>query len=137
MGGSNPYNEKVETVLPTKAYKIKVVSEDDEVLIDVDPNKLPYNPSGLKGSLLEIMLGNAATVDHACGGVCACSTCHVYVESGLSSCNEANDDEEDMLDDARSVKPHSRLACQCVPDGSEDMVIRIPSWNRNLVSEEH
>lgn len=137
MGGSNPYNEKVETQLPTKAYQVKVISDEGEQVIDVDPAKLPYNPSGLKGSLLEILLGNGVAIDHACGGVCACSTCHLYIEEGLKSCNEANEDEEDMIDDARSVKPHSRLACQCVADGSQNITVRIPSWNRNLISEEH
>ena len=76
-------------------------------------------------------------IDHACGGVCACSTCHVVVRSGLDSCNEATEDEEDMLDLAAGLTDVSRLACQCVPDGSEDIEVEIPEWNRNLISEEH
>jgi len=137
MGGSNPYNEAVEYKLPSKPYKITVLSDELTLEFSVKPENLPYSHNGLKGSLLEVMLGHDAPVDHACGGVCACSTCHVYVEEGLDSCNEANEDEEDMLDSARSVKPYSRLACQCIPNGSKDITVRIPSWNRNLVSEEH
>ena len=71
------------------------------------------------------------------GGVCACRTCHIYVESGASSCNEANDDEADMLDTAPALKSTSRLACQCVPDGSAALRVRIPRWNRNAVKEGH
>ena len=76
-------------------------------------------------------------MDHSCGGVCACSTCHIVVRQGIDSCNEATDDEEDMLDLAPGLEPHSRLACQCVPDGSQDIIVEIPEWNRNLVSETH
>jgi 2Fe-2S ferredoxin len=49
----------------------------------------------------------------------------------------ATDDEEDQLDNARGLKPTSRLACQAVPDGSKDVVVEIPTWNRNLVAEDH
>ncbi len=76
-------------------------------------------------------------MDHSCGGVCACSTCHVIVRQGLESCNEATDDEEDMLDLAPGLEPQSRLACQCVPNGTQALIIEIPEWNRNLVSEDH
>jgi 2Fe-2S ferredoxin len=61
----------------------------------------------------------------------------VIVREGEPSCNEATEDEEDMLDLAPGLTPQSRLACQCVPDGSTDLVVEIPSWNRNLVSEGH
>ncbi|GIT06584.1 MAG: hypothetical protein CM1200mP30_02140 [Pseudomonadota bacterium] len=56
----------------------------------------------------------------------------------LDSCNEATDDEEDMLDLAPGLEPQSRLACQCVPEGfPQDIIVEIPEWNRNLVSETH
>ena len=76
-------------------------------------------------------------MDHSCGGVCACSTCHIIVREGFESCNDATDDEEDMLDLAPGLEPQSRLACQCVPNGSQSVIIEIPEWNRNLVSEDH
>src|SRR5262249_9685944 len=74
--------------------------------------------------------------DHACGGVCACSTCHVIVREGLESCNEATDDELDMVEEARGVTTESRLGCQCVPNGTCEVIVEIPMWNRNLVSED-
>ena len=67
----------------------------------------------------------------------ACSTCHIYVEKGLDSAPAPIDEEEDMLDLAPSLRDSSRLACQCVPDGSVDVVIEMPIWKRNEVSEDH
>jgi len=61
----------------------------------------------------------------------------IIVREGLESCNEATEDEEDQLDLAPGLTPQSRLACQCVPDGSHDLVVEIPGWNRNLVKEDH
>jgi hypothetical protein len=66
---------------------------------------------------------------------CACSTCHVIVHEGLDSCNEATDAELDQLDEAPGVTPKSRLGCQLVPDGTKDIVIEIPDWNKNYAKE--
>ena len=133
MGGTNPYIQPSTTRLPTKKYKLTVLPAGK--VINVDPAELPYSRDGQKGSILEIVLGHELELDHACGGVCACSTCHVIVRQGFDSMPEASDDELDQLDNARGLTPHSRLACQAVPDGSCDIVVEIPSWNRNLVSE--
>ncbi len=105
--------------------------------VEVDPAKLPYSRDGQKGSILEIALGHKIEIDHACGGVCACSTCHVIVRQGLGSCPQATEEEDDQLDNAPGLTPQSRLACQTVPNGSSDVVVEVPGWNRNLVSEEH
>jgi 2Fe-2S ferredoxin len=82
-------------------------------------------------------LGNGIDVEHACGGVCACSTCHIIVKKGLDTCNEATDDENDQLDEAPGLTLQSRLGCQCVPNGEQDLIIEIPEWNKNLVKESH
>jgi 2Fe-2S ferredoxin len=104
-------------------------------VFQVDPQEIPFGRTGLPGSLLDIALEAGLPVDHACGGVCACSTCHVIVREGIESCNEATEDEEDQLEDARGVELNSRLACQCVPDGTRNLVVEIPAWNRNLIKE--
>ena len=57
--------------------------------MEVDPAEIPYDHNGLPGSILDIASGFQQGLDHACGGVCACSTCHVIVHEGLESCNEA------------------------------------------------
>jgi 2Fe-2S ferredoxin len=135
MGGVNPYIEAAKVELPTKKYKIKFLPSGK--VVEVDPDKLPYGRNGLAGSILDVALGAGIPLDHSCGGVCACSTCHVIVREGLESCNEATDDEQDQLDDARGLTTESRLGCQCVPNGTCDLVVEIPGWNRNLVSEDH
>ncbi len=89
--------------------------------MEVDPAKFPYGHDGLPGSILDIATGHRMGLDHACGGVCACSTCHVIVHSGLDSCNEASDAELDQLDEAPGLEAKSRLGCQCVPDGTADI----------------
>ncbi|MFN7146794.1 MAG: 2Fe-2S iron-sulfur cluster-binding protein [Myxococcota bacterium] len=135
MSGKNPYIKPPKTKLPTPPYTIRIEGYDKPIV--VDPGDLPYDEPGLPGSLLSTLLAKGIDLDHACGGVVACSTCHVVVKKGLESCPEATDDEEDMLDEAPALTPQSRLACQCVPDGSEDILLKIPEWNRNMVKEGH
>ena len=135
MSGVNPYIQQPDFVLPQEPYKITFLPAD--VTVEVQPAILPQLQDGLPGSLLASALEAGLDMDHSCGGVCACSTCHIWVRSGMDSCNEATEDEEDMLDMAPGLQPNSRLACQCVPDGTSDVVVEIPDWNRNLVSEGH
>jgi 2Fe-2S ferredoxin len=138
MGGQNPYIQESNIQLPTRKYKIKFIDEKGaERIVEVDPALLPYEDHGLLGSLLDIAMGAGIPLDHACGGVCACSTCHVIVKEGLETCNEATEDEEDQLEEAYGLTSQSRLGCQCVPNGSRDLVVVIPSWNRNLAREPH
>ncbi len=87
------------------------------------------------GNLLQLALANNVEIDHACGGVCACATCHVLIQEGEQSLAEASEEEEDMLENAPGLQSISRLACCCIPDGSQDLVVEIPNWNRNLVKE--
>jgi 2Fe-2S ferredoxin len=135
MGGQNPYLKDRNIERPQKPYKIRFMPMDQTV--EVDPSKVPYDDHGLPGSILEIALAHGIDIDHACGGVCACSTCHVIVKQGLGSCNEAIDEELDQLDNAPKTTFQSRLACQTVPNGQMDILVEIPSWNRNLVREGH
>jgi len=60
-----------------------------------------------------------------CGGVCACTTCHVWVEAGLDSLSEIAEREDDKLQEAAGLTAHSRLACQAKV-GADDVVVRIP-----------
>jgi 2Fe-2S ferredoxin len=103
MGGKNPYIEETKYTPATKKYKITFVKEGKT--IEIDPDKIPYGHDGLPGSLLDISQGFHMGLDHACGGVCACSTCHVIVHEGLDSCNEATDAEYDQLDEVASRMP--------------------------------
>jgi 2Fe-2S ferredoxin len=62
---------------------------------------------------------------HNCGGVCACVTCHVWVEQGLASLPEPSDREDDKLSEAMGLTAQSRLGCQAAVAGA-DLVVRIP-----------
>lgn len=136
MAGTNPYIVPADYEPPKQSYQITIIDDHGEhhALI-VDPDKLPYQRSGLPGSILDICEGNDIHLEHTCGGVCACSTCHVIVREGLDTCNEETDDELDQLEEAPGITAQSRLACQCVPNGSRAVVIQIPAWNRNAVKE--
>lgn len=135
MGGSNPYIKSDDVPLPAQSYQLTFQPEGKT--ITVDPAALPYSREGKPGSILEIAIGNDVDIDHACGGVCACSTCHIIFLKGMETCPESSEDEEDQLDNAPGLEANSRLACQAVPDGSTDVIIEIPNWNRNHVAEEH
>ncbi len=137
MGGSNPYIEQIEVKTATEPFTVTFHMPEETLEVRVDPEKIPYGPTGQPGSLLDIAMGAGLDVEHACGGVCACSTCHVVVKEGLDTCSEATDDELDQLDEAPAITLQSRLACQCVPDGSTNLVVEIPEWNKNLVKEGH
>jgi 2Fe-2S ferredoxin len=91
-------------------------------------------------SILDASEEQGIGLDHACGGVCACSTCHVKVKQGMECLTEADDDELDQLDTARDLALDSRLGCQAklakLP-GSGVIEIEIPEWNVNAVQEGH
>ena len=133
MAGVNPYIDTPEPEKPTKRYKVTFLPMD--VTIEVDPDRLPYGDTGLPGSLLDIALAHGIGIEHTCGGVVACSTCHCVLRNGFDTLNESTDEEEDMLDNAPALETTSRLSCQAVPPGTEDIVVEIPNWNRNAVKE--
>jgi ferredoxin, 2Fe-2S len=139
MAGVNPYIKKPVAKQATKPFTITYVEEETgkETAVPVDPATYPFGHIGQEGSILDIATEAGVDIDHSCGGVCACSTCHVKVRKGGESCSKATEDEEDMLDTARDLDTDSRLACQCVPDGSQDLIVLIPKWNKNLVKEGH
>lgn len=139
MAGVNPYIEKVQAAKAQKPFKVTFVDEETGQVteVPVDPATFPIGHIGQDGSILDIATEAGVEINHSCGGVCACSTCHVYVQEGFGSCSKATEDEEDMLDEAPALTPESRLSCQCVPNGTQDLRVVIPKWNRNLVKEGH
>jgi 2Fe-2S ferredoxin len=134
MGGSNPYIDEAPAP-PSRKYTLTFLPMN--VTVEVDPEKVPYGVTGQPGSILDIALTHGVDIDHACGGVAACSTCHCIVRSGERSFSEMSDREEEELSFAPGLTPSSRLSCQSVPDGSEDVVVEIPAWNRNAAREAH
>jgi len=75
-------------------------------------------------SVLDVCLDNGIELQHNCGGVCGCSTCHIYVNSGEDNIAEISDKEEDFIDRAINPRINSRLGCQCVMiDGNIEITI--------------
>ena len=134
MSGENPFIEQPQVQRPEKSFQVHFLPAD--VVAEVTPENWPSGGDGLPGSLLQIAQAAGLHVDHACGGVCACATCHIIIREGASSLPESLEAEEDMLDSAPGLTLNSRLSCQAIPDGSCDLVVEVPSWNRNLVSED-
>jgi 2Fe-2S ferredoxin len=87
-------------------------------------------------SVCAAALRNGLEIEHACELSCACTTCHVYVREGFDSLEPADDLEEDFLDKAWGVDPDSRLSCQALLE-DEDLVVEIPRYTINMVSERH
>jgi ferredoxin, 2Fe-2S len=101
------------------------------------PNEAPIVIDVATGTSILVAAKRAgAEVGYACGGVCACSTCHVYVKQGLDSLSEQLEKEEDILDKAFDVRSTSRLSCQSkVTDA--DVTVEISTESRRAWLDEH
>ncbi|WP_299769417.1 ISC system 2Fe-2S type ferredoxin [uncultured Pseudoteredinibacter sp.] len=87
-------------------------------------------------SIVDAALRNGIEIEHACEKSCACTTCHVVVREGYDSLEEADELEDDYLDKAWGLEPDSRLGCQALV-AEEDLVVEIPKYTINQVSEHH
>ncbi|HEY0709044.1 MAG TPA: 2Fe-2S iron-sulfur cluster-binding protein [Polyangia bacterium] len=105
--------------------------------------KVRFMPEGIetevpKGtSFLEAARTCHAQVGSACGGVCACSTCHVYVREGFDDLSEVQDREEDIMDKAFDVRPTSRLGCQAKMLADRTYVVEVSGESRKAFLDEH
>lgn len=98
----------------------------DGKVIDVEP--------GI--TICDAALAHGIHIEHACEKSCACTTCHVVVREGFDSLDESDELEDDMLDKAWGLEPESRLSCQAEV-GDADLVVEIPKYTINQVSEAH
>ena len=105
--------------------------------------KVRFEPDGIEvdvplgTSILDASRAAGAQVGSACGGVCACSTCHVYVKQGLDALKPASDREEDIMDKAFDVRPNSRLGCQSKILRDVTVVCEISRESRKAFLDEH
>lgn len=84
-------------------------------------------------TLLELALKNDIELHHNCGGVCACTTCHLYVDEGMDNIDEITDREEDFVDRAVNPRLNSRLGCQSLLlDGDGQIEVTIPDQTQFL-----
>lgn len=105
--------------------KVRFLDQDIEVEVE------------LGSSLLEAAQKAGAPEGSACGGVCACSTCHVYVESGAELLSEPEEGEEDILDKAFDVQMSSRLGCQATLEREGTVSLRISKESLDTYYNEH
>lgn len=87
-------------------------------------------------SICDALLRNGVEIEHACEKSCACTTCHVIVREGFDSLEPSDELEDDFLDKAWGLEPQSRLSCQAIVAG-DDLVVEIPRYTINMVSERH
>ena len=108
-------------------YKLKINFEEKGVAPVTFENLEPNQ------TLLEICLKNDIELHHNCGGVCACTTCHLYIDKGMDSIDEITDKEEDFIDRAVNPRLSSRLGCQSLLlDGDGEIEITLPDQTQFL-----
>jgi len=103
--------------------------------VEFEFGAMPWDHHGKPMSFLDVAENFGVVLDHACGGSCACTTCHVWIKEGAGGLSEAEDDELDRLDMAADQQLNSRLGCQAVITRPGEYIVEVPSWNRNYVSE--
>ncbi|MAY73787.1 MAG: hypothetical protein CMJ31_03510 [Phycisphaerae bacterium] len=115
---------------------VKFILESPEDVNEDGSDKAEHELMAAKGEhLLEVAVEHGINIEHACGGVCACSTCHVYIDEGMDSLSEPTEDEDDRVEEAPGLERNSRLSCQCDVIGDGPIVVRVPAWNRNAIKE--
>ena len=114
----------------------KVTFVNTDQTVEFEPGKLPYDEHGKPESLLDVAINFGIQLEHACGGSCACTTCHVIVREGFNSLNALDESEEDLLDRAWGLEPNSRLSCQAIL-AQKDITVEIPRYSINHAKEKH
>jgi 2Fe-2S ferredoxin len=110
-----------------------ILRDGTEKTVEFESGKLPYQEHGLPESFLDVAMNHDIPLEHACGGSCACTTCHLIIKQGMQNLSEMEDNEADRLDTAWELTTSSRLGCQAVIKG--DVVAQFPMYTRNYVQE--
>src|SRR5947207_13211142 len=115
--------------------RVQFESGEPERVIEFDPRQAPFQHDGRPGSILDVLLGHGIALEHACGGNCACTTCHVIVKQGFERLPPSEESEDDLLDKAPGLTPTSRLGCQAViphdADDDTEILVVIPRYTIN------
>ncbi len=122
-----------EEIPPEKLVRVTFLPEGR--MVEFEFGAMPWDRHGKPMSFLDVAENHDVFLDHACGGACACTTCHLWIKEGASGISEPEDDELDRLDMAADLQLNSRLGCQAVITRPGNYVVEIPRWNRNYVSE--
>ena len=110
-----------------------IFKDKSQKTVEFEHGKLPFDGHGLPESFLNVALETGVPLEHACGGSCACTTCHLVIKQGMQNLSDMEDNEADRLDTAWDLTTSSRLGCQAVIKG--DVVAQFPMYTRNYVQE--
>lgn len=113
--------------------KVTFIKDGVETTVEFERGKLEYQHHGLPESFLDVAMNFGVHLEHACGGSCACTTCHLIIRKGAENLSEMEEKEADRLDTAWDLTTSSRLGCQAVITG--DVVAEFPMYTRNYVQE--
>ena len=122
--------KREEEIISMATLHVLYETDGSERIIEFDPARAPFQADGQPGSILDVLLGHDAFLEHACGGNCACTTCHIIVKKGMAYLSENTEEEDDLLDKAPGLTPTSRLGCQAVISDGE-VVVLIPRYTIN------
>ena len=134
MSGSKPL-PFVDVSVPPAAGIVRVTFLPEDKTVEFPFDTLPYEGHGEPMSFLDVAENYDIFLDHACGGVCACTTCHLWIKQGASGISEPEDKELDRMETAADIQLNSRLGCQAVIEKPGAYIVEIPKWNRNYVQE--
>ncbi len=121
--------------MSARTNTVRITFLPEHRTVEFELGHLQYQDHGKVGSILDVALNHGVPLEHACGGNCACTTCHVHVKKGAELLSEMDDDEADRLDLAADLQLNSRLGCQAVIERPGEIVVETPAWSRNYVSE--
>jgi ferredoxin, 2Fe-2S len=110
-----------------------ILRDGTEKTVEFEQGKLPFQEHGLPESFLDVAMNLGIPLEHACGGSCACTTCHLIIRQGENNLSPMQDNEADRLDTAWDLRPSSRLGCQAVIKGN--VTAEFPLYTRNYVQE--
>jgi len=113
--------------------KVTFIKDGQETTVEFEHGKLEYKEHGLPESFLDVAMNFGIPLEHACGGSCACTTCHLFIREGEQNLSEPEDKELDRLDTAWDLRTNSRLGCKAIIKG--DVVVEFPMYTRNYVQE--
>ena len=126
---------EVDLSQPPAENMVRVTFKPEGKTVEFPFGALPYDGHGEPMSILDVAENYGIFLDHACGGVCACTTCHVHVTEGSKGLSEPEEKELDRMDMAPGLQLNSRLGCQAVIEKPGAYTVEIPAWNKNYVQE--
>ena len=110
-----------------------ILRDGTKKTVEFEHGKLEYQHHGLPESFLDVAMNHDIPLEHACGGSCACTTCHLIIREGMQNLSDMEENEADRLDTAWDLTTSSRLGCQAIIKG--DVVAEFPMYTRNYVQE--